>query len=255
MRTCLQVHGEWLLTPERVGIHLPTGTAVAADLHLGYDQARIRAGDAVPTVPLEEQLAPLRQIILHHGIRRLAVAGDLVEDARCGEVVPRLLEWLANAQVELVGIVPGNHDEGMRLNGAPLLAKGLSLGVWHVVHGDKRLPAGNVVQGHIHPMLRWSRHVAGPCYLVGSDRLILPAFSPDAAGIDVANDSRWRECRCCVIAGESVLDLGELRELATGGKPRASGRRGVRAYPRPTAFEVQCVKAPGATGSARPQSR
>jgi len=235
MRTCLQIHTEWLLTPERVGIHLPTGTAVAADLHLGYDQARIRAGDAVPIATLEEQLAPLRQVILHHGIRRLAVAGDLVEDSRCGEAVPRLLEWLAEAQVELIGIVPGNHDEGIRLNGALVFANGLSLGAWRVVHGDKRLPAGSVVQGHIHPMLRWSRHRAGPCYLVASHRLILPAFTPDASGMDVTNDPRWREYRCCVIAGDSVLDLGKLRELATRGKPRASGRRGVRAYPRPTA--------------------
>jgi uncharacterized protein len=232
MRTCLQVHTEWLLTPEHVGLHLPTGTAVAADLHLGYDQARIRAGDAVPVAPLEEQLAPLRQVILHHGIRRLAVAGDLVEDARCIEAVPRFLKCLASAQVELIGLVPGNHDEGLTLDGALLFAKGLSLGTWQVVHGDKRLPVGKVVQGHIHPVLRWSRHVAGPCYLVGSDRLILPAFSPDAAGIDVANDPRWRDYRCCVIAEDRVVDLGELRELPARGKARASGKRGVRTFPR-----------------------
>jgi hypothetical protein len=29
------VHAEWLLTAQRVAVHLPTQTAVAADLHLG----------------------------------------------------------------------------------------------------------------------------------------------------------------------------------------------------------------------------
>ena len=34
---------EWLLTPERVAVHLPTSTGVVADLHLGYEEARFEA--------------------------------------------------------------------------------------------------------------------------------------------------------------------------------------------------------------------
>jgi putative SbcD/Mre11-related phosphoesterase len=232
MKTCVEVHNEWLLTPERVGIHLPTGTAVAADLHLGYDQARNRAGDAVPIAPLEEQLAPLRRAFVRHGIRRLVVAGDLVEDAECGDVIPRFMEWLTTIHVQFIGMIPGNHDQGIAMAGLPIHARSLSLGTWRVVHGDKRTPAGQVVQGHIHPVLRWSRSAAGVCFLAGPDRLILPAFSPDAAGINVVNNPRWRDFHCYVIAGGRVLDLGELRGLATQRKPQASGRRGMRAHPR-----------------------
>jgi metallophosphoesterase superfamily enzyme len=236
MKTCVQVHAEWLLTPERVGIHLPTVTAVAADLHLGYDQARIRAGDAVPVAPLAEHLAPLRRVLIQHGVRRLVVAGDLVEDARCVDVLPRFLEWLAENRVEFIGLIPGNHDKGLAVDGLRIWAQGLSLDTWRVVHGDKRVPAGRVVQGHIHPMLRWSRRAAGACFLVGPDRLILPAYSLEAAGVDVVNAPRWRDYRCCVIAGDRVLDLGELRGLGVDRKPQASGKRGVRANPRLTAI-------------------
>ena len=38
----------WLLTPERAAIHLPTATAVLADLHLGYNEVRCGTGEAVP---------------------------------------------------------------------------------------------------------------------------------------------------------------------------------------------------------------
>jgi putative SbcD/Mre11-related phosphoesterase len=232
MSTCVSVHTEWLLTPERVALHLPTGTAVAADLHLGYDQARIRAGDAVPTGSLEEELAPLRNVLWRHGIRRLVVAGDLVEDARCAEMIPQFRGLLKQADVDLIGLIPGNHDDGLMVSGLPIFTEGLSLGTWRVVHGDNRLPPGRVVHGHIHPIFRWSRQTAGPCYLVRPDRLILPAFSRDAAGIDVAGDPRRRAYRCCVIAGDSVLDLGVLRGLPKEEKPRASNKREVRARPR-----------------------
>ena len=43
------VHDEWLLTAQRAAVHLPTATAVIADLHLGYDQVRRRGGEAVPS--------------------------------------------------------------------------------------------------------------------------------------------------------------------------------------------------------------
>ena len=55
------VHDEWLLTPARVAVHRPTATAVLADLHLGYNDARRRDGEAVPPADLTLILAPLRQ--------------------------------------------------------------------------------------------------------------------------------------------------------------------------------------------------
>jgi len=59
----------------------------------------------------------------------------------------------------------------------------------------------------------------------------LPAFSCDAAGVNVLGDPRWAKFRCHVITGERVLDFGEVKVLAARMKndlpsPRDSRARG-----------------------------
>jgi putative SbcD/Mre11-related phosphoesterase len=211
------VHADWLLTPQRVAVHLPTRTAVAADLHLGYDQARQRRGEAVPLAGLDDLLHALAVLIPRHGLRRLVIAGDLFEDAAGRALVPDLLRWLAGHDLELVGVVPGNHDRGLERAGPalPLCPDGVCLGEWRVVHGDGALPPGRLVLGHFHPCLRWSGRLSAPCYLVSEERVVLPAFSPDAAGVNVLGARRWRDYRCAVVAGDAVLDFGEVSRLDT----------------------------------------
>jgi uncharacterized protein len=206
---------EWLLTPERVAVHRPSRTAVVADLHLGYDRARRRGGDAVPGVPVAARMAGPLAALRRHGLTRLAVAGDLLEDGRCRDVLDEFRAWLAGAGIEVVGIAPGNHDGPALLTAAdlPVFPDGFDLGGWRVVHGDGTLPPGRVVQGHEHPRARWRGGVGGPCYLVGTERLVLPACSADAAGVNVIGVRAWRAFRCCVVAGDQVLDFGPLADL------------------------------------------
>jgi putative SbcD/Mre11-related phosphoesterase len=217
----MRVHAEWLLTPERVAVHEPTATAVAADLHLGYEQARRRRGDAVPITGLDDLLGALAVLGPRHGLRRLVIAGDLFEDAGGRALVPDLLRWLAARRLELAGVVPGNHDRGLARTEPPLplCPDGVRLGDWLVVHGDGSLPPGPLVMGHFHPCLRWGDRLAAPCYLIGEGRLVLPAFSADAAGADVLGRRRWRGYRCAAIAGEQVLDFGEVTRLAAKRRP------------------------------------
>ncbi len=205
---------DWLLTPQRVAIHVPSGTAVVADLHLGYGQVRRRGGEAVPAPGLSVSLSPLAVALRRHGIHRLVVAGDLLEDGRCSreELVAELVGWLEAAGVELIAVVKGNHDRGLGESALPVCAE-VEVGEWRVVHGDGPRPAGQVVQGHEHPWVRWSERLSAPCYLVGDDHLVLPAFSPDAAGVNVLGAERWRGHRCWAIAGEHVLDFGEVAGL------------------------------------------
>jgi putative SbcD/Mre11-related phosphoesterase len=210
------VHTDWLLTPERIAIHVPTATAVAADLHLGYDQARRRRGDAVPLTGLDELLHALADLLPRHRLRRLVIAGDLCEDAAGRSLLPDLLRWLGEHNLDLTGIVPGNHDRGLAQAepSLPLFPDGVRLGEWLVIHGDGSLPPGRLILGHFHPCLRWSSRLTAPCYLIGEERIVLPAFSPDAAGGNVLGARHWRGYRCAAVAGDRVLDFGELSRLA-----------------------------------------
>ncbi len=206
------VHEDWLLTPARTALHQPTGTAVVADLHLGYAEARHRNGEAVPRADLPSLLKPLRRMVQTLSVRRLVIAGDLFEAGPAPALVRALLDFLTEAGLELAGVIPGNHDRGLSGEMLPLCPEGLSLGGWHVVHGDRALPAGPVVQGHEHPCLRW-KGLTAACYLMGPGRLVLPAFSGDAAGVNVLGQTRWAGFRCGVIAGEEVLDFGQVDDL------------------------------------------
>jgi putative SbcD/Mre11-related phosphoesterase len=203
---------EWLLTAARVAIHLPTAVAVIADVHLGYCEARRRGGDAVPTAEVDTALAPVLPMLKAYGLCRLVVAGDLFEAGPQPEQVDAVLAWGEKARVE-IDVVPGNHDRRGEGTGLHLHPAGVTLGRWHVVHGDGETTNGPVVQGHEHPCARWSRRVSGPCYLVSEERIILPAFSRDAAGVNVLGDERWADFRCCVIVGEEVLDFGDVGQL------------------------------------------
>jgi len=243
-----------LLTAERAAVHLPSATAVVADLHLGYAEARQRSGEAVPGDSVDEQLSGLCRMLRQHQVRRLVVAGDLLEDGRCQTALAGFRESLSQAQVELAAVVPGNHDRGLEtLSPFPLYPNGFTVGGWHIVHGDGPLPDGPVIHGHEHPCIRWvprtravrpcyfgSRTavgaIEGACYLVGSQRLILPAFSREAAGVNVLAARRWRSYRCYVLAGDRVLDLGEVARITS---LAAAARRAARFCEPPLNFDDQ----------------
>jgi putative SbcD/Mre11-related phosphoesterase len=211
----MQVHTDWLLTSERAALHLPTATAVIADLHMGYGAVRCCSGEALPVFSLDDIIGALQSLLNGHDMRRLVIAGDLFEDADPRLSAEDLRDWLDDSGVELAGIVPGNHDRDI-LNDSrdlPVCPDGVLLGDWLVIHGDRPRPPGRIIQGHIHPYFRWNEEITAPCYLVSPDRLILPAFSEDAAGINVLRGPSWRNYRCCVIAGEEVFDFGEVAAL------------------------------------------
>lgn len=239
-----RAHDGWLLTPEGAAIRPDEAAAVVADLHLGYEWARGSAGDCVPAHSLAETTVRLERLLDRAEIHKLVVAGDLVESARpCTRTaadVSGLTGWLREREVELV-VVLGNHDRSLpwmcarasgRSGAGPTFADAeQSLAGWTICHGHRPTTAERVVMGHHHPALVVERTTA-PCFLVGSRLVILPAFSPNAAGLDVASlaaAKRWpdRELRCVAAAGPDLLDFGPLRTLAA----RIGASRAVSALP------------------------
>src|SRR5437016_1836392 len=125
----MNTHDDWLLTAQRVAVHLPTATAVLADLHLGYDAARRRRGDAVPAVRVADVLTPLAEVLRRRQLTRVVVAGDLFEDGVDERIVTELRGWLTDHGAELIAVVPGNHDRRLadRWRELPVAAEGLRL--------------------------------------------------------------------------------------------------------------------------------
>jgi metallophosphoesterase superfamily enzyme len=216
----------WLFTAARAAVHEASATAVVSDLHLGYAEARRRAGEAVPAEAIDRLLAPLRDAIEQLSIRELVIAGDLFEAGPNPGVTEQLRRWVAATPLRQVVLVAGNHDRGLR--GLPaefVVATGpVVVGGWQVVHGDRDLPSGPVVQGHLHPGLRATPgRPCVPCFLVRAGHVVLPAYSPDAAGVDARRSARWQGYRCLAIAGDGVIDVGEIDAVKT--KRGAGGRR------------------------------
>jgi putative SbcD/Mre11-related phosphoesterase len=207
------VHGDWLLTPQRAAVHLPTATAVVADLHLGYDAARNRGGDAVPVRDLTRSLTDLAALAAAYPVRRLVIAGDLLESQAGRSLLGDFQARLARAGVELAAVVPGNHDRSLVAADVPLFRDGFEVDGWRVVHGDGKLPGTRVVLGHFHPCVRWQGRYATPCYLVASDVILLPAFSRDAAGVNVLRRRAWQAHECHAIAGGRVLSFGRVAAI------------------------------------------
>jgi uncharacterized protein len=216
----------WQFTPEGAAIHHAERTAVIADVHLGYEWARGASGDCVVAHSLEETIARLSTLLGRSTVSRLIVAGDLLESARpCPDTardVARLKSWLADRGVALL-VLEGNHDVSFSLSarrpsGAPnRLASTCSVAGWTIGHGHQPIPGPQRICGHHHPIFRY-RGIAAACFLVGTGRIVLPAFSPNAAGCDVITTAlprEWRagSLRCLVSTGDEVLDFGPLAGL------------------------------------------
>ena len=206
----------WLLAPEGAALHVKRRVAVIADVHLGYEWARASGGDCLPAHSLRETIAKLSSLLDRQPVDRLVVAGDLVESPRrCRRTEADLKElytWLQERRVELVPIL-GNHDP----QGSRAVPLSLDVGGWLIHHGHRSLAAARTISGHHHPVLR-SGSINAPCFLVGANRIVLPAFTPNAAGIpvgSVGSPPEWTRENLRVVAGlgGEILDFGPLNEL------------------------------------------
>lgn len=204
----------WRFAPEGAAVHLGQRLAVIADVHLGYEWARAAGGDVVPPHSLRETLTRLESLFARVTIQRLVIAGDLVEPfgpcPRTARDLQALRAWLDTQGVELTPL-KGDHDRAFDW------PETLAAAGWTIVHGSRRTDFPRVVHGHLHPVLR-AEGRAFPCFLTRPDRIVLPAFSGNAAGLDIGRAALPEEfeggaLRCLVPADGEWLDFGTLRAL------------------------------------------
>ena len=206
----------WAFAPEGAAIHLASGAAIVADVHLGYEWSRASGGDMIPEHSLAETLAKLDRLLARASVSLLIVAGDLVESARpCPRTardVSRMIAWLRSRVVEFLWL-RGNHDPPRR----PALPASTDLDGWTILHGDRPPGPGRAIFGHHHPAL-YAEGLRAPCFLIGATTIALPAFSPNAAGLDILasmpSPLDREPLRCVAGLGDELLDFGPRDALA-----------------------------------------
>lgn len=154
---------------------------VIADLHWGYAASHRARGNLVPWWGDDEIETQLHALLEDYQPAEMIWLGDIVHAAEGGARA----EAFMRASSTPVTLVAGNHDRRWR---APT-TRSLTRGNYFFHHGDQtpEVPASCLeVVGHHHPAVSWGDGAGSrlklPALVVSARRLVLPAFSPWAAG-------------------------------------------------------------------------
>ena len=228
---CYAIDG-WQLTPEGGALHAGERTAVIADVHLGYEWARGSAGDSIPAHSLAETLQDLESLL---GRARSSVwswpatwsraLGLAVErrrkspDFANGWMTARS-RWLRSGESRSGA---GADDSAEFRDAAQILTplvlvEVLTVAGWTIAHGHRPIDGDRSMIGHHHPGPDPGRQQRR-CFLAAPGWIMLPAFSRNAAGYDVAagvtEECSGPDSRCLVSIGVELLDFGPAADLAS----------------------------------------
>lgn len=151
---------------------------LVADLHLGKSERMARRGGALlPPFETEETLRRLAAEIAALDPARVILLGDSFDDdAAADALAPAHRDALARLAQDRDWLwLGGNHDAAQGAAQARLGPVALR----HIA-GE-----GPDISGHYHPKARLAGQ-SRPCFLLGADHLILPAFGAYTGGLSLA---------------------------------------------------------------------
>ncbi len=200
------------LLPEHAIYWPAQATLLIADPHLGKAASFRAAALPVPESGTADDLARLDRAIARSGAERLAVLGDLTH-ARAGfapVVVAAIAEWRARHGGLNLMLVRGNHDaragDPPATWGFTCVDEPFALGPFMLCHHPDIATAGYVLAGHLHPAARLGgpgrQQERLPCFLVGPQRTILPAFGGFTGAATVRPE---KDEHVYVVANDQVL--------------------------------------------------
>ena len=156
---------------------------VVADLHWGYAASHRARGNLLPLWGDQDVNARLTSLIADYDPTEMIWLGDIVHAAE-GAVSAE--DYLRRTVVPTT-VLAGNHDR--RWHRA--MEKTARRGKYFFHHGDIDHPVADgliEIVGHHHPAFHWWDGAGGraklPALVSESSRLVLPAFSPWAAGTE-----------------------------------------------------------------------
>jgi DNA ligase-associated metallophosphoesterase len=174
------------LLAEKAAFIAASRTLLIADAHIGKAVTFRALGVPVPRGTTSETLAALAALIATWRARRVVFLGDFLHSARAHApaTLGAVARWRReHASLELV-LVRGNHDDragdppaylGMRVVDEPFELDGFAL-----CHHPRPRRGTYVLAGHLHPCVslggRAFDHLRLPCFWLGDDVGVLPAF-------------------------------------------------------------------------------
>jgi uncharacterized protein len=195
----VRVAGEelWLL-PEKA-IYWPAQQALLiADVHFGKAAAYRRLGQPVPQGTTSQNLAVLDAMLSALACRWLVFLGDFLHarGAHAAATLEALTEWRTRHRDLPITLIRGNHD--LRAGDPPasldirVVPEPLLLGPFALQHEPVPHPERHVLAGHVHPVYwlngKGRQRLRLPCFKLGTDVSLLPAFGAFTGGFEVTQD-------------------------------------------------------------------
>lgn len=159
------------------------GLLCVSDLHLGKSERLARRGGSLlPPYETQATLEKLDADLARTGARAVICLGDSFDDGGAAEALDeRMLLWLARLMAGRDWTwITGNHDPGPLTLGGAHRAEVHRAGLTFRHEGGG---PGVEVSGHFHPKASLPGRGTRPCFLLGSDRLILPAYGHYTGGL------------------------------------------------------------------------
>ena len=188
----VQVAGESLLLLPEKAIYWPREKMlIIADIHFGKAAAFRALGVPVPRGTTSENLAGLDALVAAHGARQVVFLGDFLHAraAHASSTQLAMLAWRQRHPELALMLVRGNHDLHA---GDPAAALGIALvdephaiGPFAFCHHPGVDAPGYRLAGHVHPVYVLATRFDAlrlPCFVVGSQGLILPSFGSFTGG-------------------------------------------------------------------------
>ena len=188
----VRVAGETLLLLPEKALYWPAEKMlIVADIHFGKAAAFRALGVPVPRGTTTENLLGLDALVDAHGAEHIVFLGDFLHAraAHASATQQAMLAWRERRSSLRLTLVRGNHD---RHAGDPAAQLGIELvdepheaGPFAFCHHPDIDTPGYALAGHIHPVYVLATRFDAlrlPCFVVGSERMILPSFGSFTGG-------------------------------------------------------------------------
>jgi DNA ligase-associated metallophosphoesterase len=182
-----------LLLPEKAVFWPAQKMLIIADIHFGKAASFRALGIPVPRGTTTENLIGLDALIDAHGAEHVVFLGDFLHAraAHASSTQQAMLAWRERRRDLRLTLVRGNHDKHA---GDPAAVLGIELvdephmvGPFAFCHHPDLDPGNGAytLAGHVHPAWVLATRFDAlrlPCFVVGTDRMILPSFGSFTGG-------------------------------------------------------------------------